>query len=158
MALVRRSAVSIGTSVLVVRVLRREFQVARVLGGSMSPTFRHGDLVLARRRFRAVPRGSVVIFEPYEASASLARPEFRLSHRIKRVIAVAGERAPRWLVEAQGLTPVVPTGCVALDGDAERSESSAQFGYIPVGRIESIVIRRLTRANREGSGTSEGMT
>jgi hypothetical protein len=41
------------------------------------------------------------------------------------------------------LASVVPEGHVALAGDGERSASSAQFGYVSLERIESLVMRRL---------------
>lgn len=135
---------------LVVTVLRREYQVARVRGASMTPTLRDGEVVLGRRRFSSVLRGSVVVFEPRDETGRHERPGDGFTRRIKRVVAIAGDSAPPWLTEGGNLEAVVPEGHVALDGDSQRSSSSAQFGYVPVTDIESVVVRRLATRRRRG--------
>jgi hypothetical protein len=107
----------------------------------MTPTFHDGDLLLCRRRTHPLQRGCVVVFELHDESDS-GRP-FHIERLVKRVVAVAEELAPQWLLETGRLSPVVPRGHVAVAGDGDRSSSSAQFGYVPVSRIESVVIRRL---------------
>lgn len=131
-------------------LLNREFQFVVVHGASMRPTLNHGDLVVGRRTFTTVSRGDVVVFrvvpDDYQSDVSLGA----LRRRVKRVAAVAGDPAPTSLPSRlrrlhNGL---VPEGHVALVGDALVSEGSGQFGYIPIGRIESVLVRRLRRGPR----------
>ena len=133
----------------------------------MSPTFRDGDLVVGRRRVPAVSRGDAVVFTIYPSDyrndvrrASDVPPnrivlpggtqgdEEWLSKRLKRVVAVAGDPAPATLPPAlQGRHDgLVPAGHIAVAGDNPKSEGSAQFGYVQIERVESVVVRRLRKA------------
>ena len=129
-----------------VRHLRREFQFVVVNGDSMNPTFQHGDLVVARRRVPSVSRGDAVVFTVNRSDYEDQRSSVA-GRRLKRIVAVGGDRAPELLPEAlrRRHGGSVPRGHIALAGDAPVSEGSAQFGYINVARIESVVIGRVRR-------------
>lgn len=134
------------------RCLRSRFQFARVVGGSMSPTFHHGDLVIGRRGVAAASRGAAVIFRiesgDYGEDASAGgQSSAWLNRRVKRIVAVAGDRAPAEVPQGfqQQGGGRVPAGHVAVAGDNPHSEGSAQFGYVRLERIESVVIGRLRK-------------
>lgn len=137
--------------------LRRRYQFVVVTGGSMAPTFQHGDLVVGRRKVSAISKGDAVVFRVYPTDYdNLEHPETWLSRRVKRVVATSGDRAPITLPptlrrEHHGLVPI---GHFAVAGDNPNSEGSAQFGYVAIDRIESVVVRRLRRSARLAS-TSE---
>lgn len=141
-----RISLMVATSALVLQRLRSVFQFVVVNGESMCPTLRHGDLVVGRRDARSVSRGVIVVFtvrpDDYE-DRSPAPP----NRRVKRIVATAGDRAPATLPERlRSLhNGFVPAGHIALAGDAPVSEGSAEFGYINVGRVESVVVKRLRR-------------
>ncbi len=153
-----RISLALGATALIVRRLRRVFQFIVVNGESMRPTLRHGDLLVGKRRIASVSRGDVVVFTVHPddyGDRELAAP----ARRVKRIVAVAGDRAPAMLPERlrRQHGEVVPDGHVALAGDALVSEGSAQFGYIDVMRVESVVVRRLRRGRAEGgSGPASG--
>lgn len=72
--------------------------------------------------------GQIVVFETVGA-----RLEGDPAWRIKRVVAVAGDRAPNWTENSLGAT--VPAGHLAVRGDNRRSETSEHLGYLPVESI-----------------------
>lgn len=118
----------------------------------MSPTFHHGDLVIGRRDFPAVSAGEAVIFrvEPTDYgddAAAAVQSSAWLGRRVKRVIAVAGDFAPTSLPQGfqRQAGGRVPAGHVAVAGDNPHSEGSAQFGYVGIERVESVVLGRLRR-------------
>ena len=131
----------------------------------MSPAFGHGDLVVGRRGVVPIERGTAVVFsvdrQAYEAVLDPTAPPDRpgrvvygrgedptaLTRRLKRVIAVGGCPAPtvlpRHLREKYG--GLVPPGHIAVAGDNPNSEGSAQFGYVALERVESVILGRLRR-------------
>ncbi|MEU6788168.1 signal peptidase I [Nonomuraea angiospora] len=93
-----------------------------VQGNSMSPTLRDGQRLFARRLRRDPRRGEVIVFRVADE---------QLPHRIKRVVAVAGDPLPGWLVPALPDVSHVPAGQVAVAGDnTTRSQDSRQLGLI----------------------------
>ena len=100
-------------------LLRRMFTTVRVQGHSMSPTLTDGAVVVARRSSRRIRIGRIIVFtnpvSPYE-------PAFL----VKRVIAI--RRA-----EGGGSEYFV-------DGDAVRSSSSINFGWIGREQVSSRVV------------------
>lgn len=80
-----------------------------------------------------------------------------LPRRVKRLVAVAGDRAPAFLPEALRAQHdgVVPVGHIAVAGDNPHSQGSAQFGYVNVDRVESVVIARLKRGRPHHSDERE---
>ncbi|GAA2690700.1 MULTISPECIES: S26 family signal peptidase [Actinosynnema] len=92
-----------------------------VRGGSMAPTLRDGQRLVARRRARGPRRGEVVVFRV---------PDPVLPHRIKRVAAVAGDPVPDWLAPTMPGVHRVPAGFVAVAGDNPRSQDSRQLGLV----------------------------
>lgn len=134
---------------LAFRHIRRRFQFVVVIGRSMSPTFNHGDLVIGRRHITTVSRGDVIVFRIYPGDYEDGRDPGSawLSRRVKRVVATQGHDAPgplRYKL-TQGHNGLVPPGHVAVAGDNPHSESSADFGYVEIERVESVVVRRLGR-------------
>ncbi|MFC4010045.1 S26 family signal peptidase [Nonomuraea purpurea] len=93
-----------------------------VRGNSMSPTLRDGQRLLARRLRRDPRRREVIVFRVADE---------QLPHRIKRVVAVAGDPLPDWLVPALPDMSHVPADHVAVAGDnTTRSQDSRQLGLI----------------------------
>ncbi|HEV2890716.1 MAG TPA: S26 family signal peptidase [Frankiaceae bacterium] len=129
----RAAAVAAGTALLALAAVRRSWSVAVVTGASMEPTLRDGQCVVVRRR--ATPRtGDVVVFAVGPEHAPPA-------HRVKRVMAVAGEPVPPWLREAAPYD-VLPPGTLAVAGDnSGRSEDSRQLGLVPLDRVVGVVVR-----------------
>jgi signal peptidase I len=132
--------------------MRSQLQFALVVGESMSPTFNHGDVVIGRRRIAVVSRGDAVIFrvEPSDyGDRGSAGEQYSawLTRRVKRTVAVPGDRAPTSLPEVlrQQHGGRVPVGHIAVAGDNPHSEGSAQFGYVGVERVESVVLGRLRK-------------
>ena len=141
--------------------VRRVWLRVEISGASMSPTFKSGDRVLARRvdpgRLAA---GDVIVFEGPGADAEKAAeligrlrtyvavaqdpPEFTGKggsgqRVIKRVAAVAGERLP-FAIPGHPEGSVVPAGRLAVTGDnPAASVDSRQLGYVfadqVVGRV-----------------------
>jgi len=101
-----------------------------VQGNSMSPTLRDGQRLLARRLRRDPVRGEVIVFRVVDE---------QLSHRIKRVVAVAGDPLPDWLAPTLPDVPHVPAGHVAVGGDNVRSQDSRQLGLVACGDILAAV-------------------
>lgn len=162
----RAAVLAIAGLTIAMTQLRRRFQFAVVNGESMNPTFRHGDLVVGRRDVAILIAGDAIVFtihpsdyrqtvgpeETDDAPKRIVLPRDGLGRtwlgkRLKRVIAVAGDPAPLGLPETlrRRHGGLVPAGHVAVAGDNPLSEGSAQFGYVDVRRVESVVIRRLQR-------------
>jgi signal peptidase I len=139
------------------RHLQDSFAIVRVIGNSMAPAFRHGDVLLARAPTRALRRGDVVVFkvqtaEYFDGAArTTARHPGLPPYRVKRIAACSGEQAPGWLPEHLKASHGgrVPPGHVVVSGDAPRSESSTSLGYIAEEDIEKVVVKRLRRGARD---------
>ncbi|WP_021592244.1 MULTISPECIES: S26 family signal peptidase [Actinomadura] len=112
--------------------------IVTVRGGSMHPTFHHGDRVLvARRGPRALAKDVVVLVRLPEAlnpTGSRNGPSLVL----KRVVALPGDTAP-------GGVPV-PPGHVFVVGDAEDSYDSRHFGPLQSDLVQGVVLTRLRKA------------
>lgn len=120
----------IGLAATVV-ALRREWMVVTVVGGSMLPSLREGDVVLARRRHPRHARvGDVVIFEPPGVDDG--------RWMIKRVAAVSGDPLPR-RVPGEGR---VPASSLVVLGD-NGGLDSRMFGPLPFRRVRAFMTRPL---------------
>ncbi|GAA1775641.1 S26 family signal peptidase [Luedemannella helvata] len=139
-------------SLVAVSLVRRRWTAVRVRGGSMAPTLRDGDLVLARRRDDPAPRrGDIVVLRrPAGAAvpAGAAAVPDRVTVRppapprrwlIKRVAAVAGDPVPPDVPCPAG---TVPAGMVVVLGDSEGFDSRL-FGPVAVGSIHATVTRTM---------------
>ena len=143
--------------VAVVGRLRRGWLQVKVIGESMSPTFRSGDRVLARKvAVDRVRTGDVIVIEGPAADAEqfAARlgawsPPYEVVDRhlpatvaasdslrmIKRVAATAGQRLP-FAVPGYPVGSLVPPGRLAVIGDnPEVSIDSRQHGFITPDQI-----------------------
>lgn len=125
---------------LVAAVVRRRWIVVTVIGGSMLPGLRDGDVVLARRRDpRTVRVGDVVVVD----RSGIAAPRRWI---VKRVAAMAGDPLPAGIA---GSGPVPPGSLVVLGDNG--GDDSRRFGALPVGRVLAVVVRSvpaLSRAER----------
>jgi signal peptidase I len=123
---------------------RRRWVVVRVVGGSMAPTFRDGELVIARRvRGGPLRRGDVVVFAPPPAPIAFAEGEQDPALRVKRVAALPGDAIPRWAAAARaeaGDGPV-PPGRLVVEGDAAESQDSRHYGLVALADVFGIVRR-----------------
>ncbi|GIH15074.1 hypothetical protein Raf01_32460 [Rugosimonospora africana] len=129
-------------------VAARRLVAVRVNGDSMSPTYRDGDRVIARRRV-SIRVGHVVVVEqpsdaggwpgPVLARGAGARAVAARRWMIKRVAAVPGDPTP----PVPGLPGgTVPAGALVLLGDNQRSSfDSRQIGYFPLARVLGTVLR-----------------
>ena len=112
--------------------LRRRWVIVRVVGESMSPTLTSGQrLIMRRRGQRMAELGDVIAFH---TPAHIAQPP---AFRVKRVVAVAGDPMPSWLhaTRSDDSLALVPTGFVAVRGDAKKTEDSRHLGLIPAESI-----------------------
>lgn len=119
-------------------VVRRRVFVVTVRGGSMEPTFRAGDRVLARRaRLGAVRVGDVVIIGVRESPGS--------TWLIKRAAAIPGDPVPRerFAALAQVGGSAVPEGKLVVVGDSPRSADSRQHGYYDGDLLAGVVVRKM---------------
>jgi signal peptidase I len=124
---------------------RSRWIVVAVHGDSMSPTFHHGERVLARRLLgRELRRGDVIVFKT-DFTIELWAKGLGPALRLKRIVAVSGDPVPSWLVEL-GSDRAVPDRCVVVSGDNEVSQDSRQLGYIKVEDVVAVVLRRIARA------------
>jgi signal peptidase I len=141
---------------LTVNRLRRTFQFVVVNGESMRPTFRDGDLVVGRRHVPSVSPGDVIVFtvdsDDFDQETFPAH-----RRRVKRIVAAAGDLAPEALPErlTSRHNGFVPVGHVAVAGDAPASQGSAEFGYIQLERVESVIIKRLRGGRHRALGDKE---
>jgi len=121
---------------------RRRWLVVQVRGGSMAPTLRDGQQLLARRG-RGYRRGDIVVFRAPRADGAIAPPG-EPPYRIKRVAAIAGDPVPSWLGECSGAAGhrVVPARQLVVAGDNPVSEDSRHFGWVPDGAVLGYVRSR----------------
>ncbi|GAA0937136.1 S26 family signal peptidase [Virgisporangium aurantiacum] len=125
--------------------LRLAYLVAVVEGQSMTPTYRHGDRVLVRRRRgHRVRTGEIAMVDLPESMRPIpdgVSPADSLRNRrvIKRVAATAGEAVPPSI---EGRGTVVPEHHLVLLGDNPLgSGDSRQYGFVPVGAVVGVVLR-----------------
>src|SRR5690349_12492261 len=115
-------------TVSIVVGMRRRLFVVTVEGGSMEPSLRAGDRLLARRvRIDGIRPGDVVVLEGPDDKLRWTRPPSgRLAAGdhllIKRVAAVPGDPAPRRTAPALADHPAqqVPPGHLVAFGDNYR--------------------------------------
>ncbi len=108
--------------------------IVTVRGNSMLPTYRDGDVLLAVRHW-PLRSGRTVVFRtpPWGGGPP---------YRVKRLIAVAGEPTPGWVLAAVPGVPV-PPGRVVVRGDADGSEDSKHYGYVSTRHVIGVVAGRL---------------
>ncbi|MFH8556229.1 S26 family signal peptidase [Streptomyces celluloflavus] len=144
--------------------LRKRLISVKISGVSMLPTFRPGDMVLARRVPQSrIATGDIVVLasqprtlaqlqaeaRPYEivswephATADCVRKD---SWVIKRVAAMPGELVPTQ-VRSRVQGEVVPQGSfVALGDNPMDSLDSRHHGYLPLGAILGKVVSERPR-------------
>jgi signal peptidase I len=122
--------VALALVVAAIAWLRTRFIIVTVVGNSMSPTLRHRDSLIARRRRgREIHRGDIVVFVPPVAEADLV-------YRVKRVAAIAGDPAPTWLGGDR-----VAAGKLVVIGDNPNSQDSRHYGDIDVTAVLAVVTR-----------------
>ncbi|MEV6299144.1 signal peptidase I [Actinoplanes sp. NPDC051861] len=136
-----------GAVSIAVVVTRLRYTQVEVVGGSMAPTLRPGDLVLVRRvAGRRVRTGDLVVIErPDDAGGWSTPPGRRARGRrwlVKRVVATPGERVPDGLMSAVPDGPV-PPGSLLVLGDVTHSLDSRQLGYLPLDRVLGVVRRKM---------------
>ena len=127
--------------------LRLTYVVAVVQGQSMTPTYRHGDRVLVRRRRgHRVLTGEVALVDLPEDLRPIPdgvdrADSLRNRRVIKRVAATAGEAVPS---SVEGRGTVVPEHHLVLLGDNPLgSGDSRQYGFVPVEAVVGVVLRTL---------------
>ena len=135
---------------LCIVLLRRQFTVITVRGGSMLPTLHPGDRVLIRhgigRRLRV---GALIVFRP-PMSSYPSRPLWPLTPgvtrngwAIKRVAALPGAAVPESMLTATGGMPVVPSGMLLVSADNQNGRDSRDWGFIPADSVLGPVIRSI---------------
>jgi signal peptidase I len=136
-----------GAASIAIAMARLRYTQVEVVGGSMAPTLRPGDLVLVRRvAGHRVRTGDLIVIErPDDAGRWTTSPGRRTRGRrwlVKRVVAVPGEPVPTALTQAVP-DDRVPNGCLLVLGDVAHSLDSRQLGYLPLERVLGVVRRRL---------------
>ncbi|MCZ7418851.1 signal peptidase I [Verrucosispora sp. WMMA2121] len=146
-----------GTLVVVGGLLalaRRLLVMVHVVGPSMQPTLREGDLVLAVRRSpTSLTPGRIVVIEqppPWRTVDSPLGPAgggrpvpagdavVRRRWLIKRVASVPGGPVP---AELNTLGARVPAGHIVVLGDNPgRSDDSRRFGFLPLDEVRAVVV------------------
>jgi signal peptidase I len=111
--------------------------VVTVRGESMRPTYADGDRLLAVRS-PVLRRGRAIVFTPPDDVPAPGDPVYR----VKRLVAVAGDPTPAWVAGAVPNAPV-PPGHLVVRGDANLSDDSRRYGYVPRDQVHAVVVRRL---------------
>ncbi|MFF9397405.1 S26 family signal peptidase [Streptomyces sp. NPDC014646] len=147
---------------LAVPAARKYLLLLNVSGGSMTPTYRDGDRLLAvRAPSRLVRRGTVIALRlepapPDHTDADRSAPDHRPTPTcmIKRVAALGGERPPPEAVpDRPASMGVVPSHHVFVVGDNRASSwDSRHTGPVPLARLTGIVLFRVRSAGRAGPG------
>jgi signal peptidase I len=122
-----------------VAIVRRQWCLVTVAGGSMEPRLHDGDRLLVRRTHHARP-GDLLVF---------AHPDPDVTPRwmVKRVVATAGDAVPVDL-RPRVLDPMVPAGLLLVRGENANSQDSRHLGYIASAAALGIVRRRLNSPQR----------
>jgi signal peptidase I len=145
-------AVAVLTAVCVLRWIRRNITIVRVLGTSMSPTYRDGEKVIARRvRATKLRRGDVAVLNAATGPSLMNGTAVTHLPVIKRVAALPGDVVPKDihvpLPEAEQTPRTVPDGCLLVLGDnAERSVDSRAYGFLALDAVEGKVVRKVREA------------
>ena len=120
-----------------VLLVRRRFVAVRVVGDSMAPGLRSGQVLLVRRApLAAVRRDQVVVFAP---PPGLPAFEGDPPWLVKRAVALPGDAVP-----ASVGAGVVPAGRFAVLGDnASRSYDSRKGGLFAESSLLGVMVRVL---------------
>ncbi|WP_163507143.1 signal peptidase I [Fodinicola acaciae] len=119
---------------------RRQLVLVTVEGTSMTPTLRHGDRVLVRRRGpERVRHGDIVVLEP---PVTLTSPDDKTRWNVKRVVAMPGDPVTPGDVPAGG-PDVVPPGKLVVRGDGQVSSDSRTWGFYAADALLGVVIRQV---------------
>ncbi|MEW1611465.1 MULTISPECIES: S26 family signal peptidase [unclassified Streptomyces] len=118
-------------------LLRGKLVLIRVTGSSMAPSFGDGSTLLVRTGARARLHDVVVFRNPLAEHS----PD-RLEWLVKRVAALPGDPVPPEVRERVGARPgdPVPAGRLVVRGDAERTQDSRHFGYVPAASVLGTVV------------------
>ena len=124
---------------------RRRWVVVRVVGNSMAPAIRDGEVLVARRVRGPLRLDDVVVFAP---PLDAIEGEFEDGDqdpalRVKRVAAVPGDPIPDWAAVAreQAGDGRVPAGMLVVKGDAARSQDSRHYGLVALDDVLGVVRR-----------------
>ncbi|WP_327586836.1 S26 family signal peptidase [Nonomuraea sp. NBC_00507] len=138
-------------TVTAVALIRRYLTIVTVRGESMTPTYRPGDRLLARRwGLHRLRRGDVVVLD----GARIAGPrtpvpgDLVLNDRIlKRVTALPGDPVPYSRIDDrvadQQTVRVLPRHIVVLGDNPMLSADSRVFGPVDQDHVRAVVIRPL---------------
>ncbi|MEH0447706.1 MULTISPECIES: S26 family signal peptidase [unclassified Streptomyces] len=136
------------------RWIRRNITIVRVLGPSMSPTYRDGEKVITRRvRTSKLRTGDVAVLNT--VTGHRVSPGAAATHLpvIKRVAALPGDMVPEDIrFAAWGTRQVprtVPAGLLLVLGDnRESSIDSRSYGFLSLNAVEGKVMRKLREERR----------
>lgn len=140
---------------------RRRWIIVRVVGDSMAPAIRDGEVLIARRVRGALRLDDVVVFVPPRRAVEAdfddgdADPVFR----VKRVAALPGDPIPDWAAAARDAAHDgrIPSGRVVVKGDAVDSQDSRHYGLVALDDVVGVVVRaRAARGNAEGAASRDG--
>ena len=158
-AFIAASAAVAGALFALLIAVRRTWVLVTVAGHSMTPTFRDGERLLARRlprhasaRASTIARGDVVVFR-LSAIWIAEHDAADLPYRVKRVAAIAGDALPPWAGSepwAAGATHV-PPDMLVVAGDNRHSQGSRELGYIAAR--DTIAVIRGPRRRFRATGT-----
>jgi signal peptidase I len=149
-------------------VLGRFVRIFRVEGGSMEPTLRDGDRLLAVRpgpwrplRPGAIVVGRVPAHAGGDGSALFVKRLLALPGQVARVPLdrlAAGRPVGPYAATIDGTdaTWPVPAGHVFVKGDAPDSADSASWGPVPRGDLVGVVVMRLLRADDQDGDDQDG--